>query len=332
MLKNIFPVLLISLIVVNSLLFSVDNRRKFDSHVEQSSRYGPDGALFLDPYILPYLRNLKGRRVLDAGCTKNPYGISAAKNGAYVHAIDIEPKIIKKATEAVKEAGMQNYIELEIGDVSEINHPDQFFDLVLSINVGSYLPVTTEIHTINDQIRMTGLGPHCKEMARVLKNKGLAILAAPTSYGVVFTNGSDRNKIVLHIQEVLDKIGASEDITSIKNHLGTLTEVNRATFVHRKNGLALVLNETELKEGEMVWRKVPEHHVVHHRYHPEEEYQKALLEAGFTIQHIDRPHFQSEYEKRLHKEKHDEQEQLGVEYLHHHPFIIFLLSKSDKNN
>ncbi|MGA8164014.1 MAG: class I SAM-dependent methyltransferase [Waddliaceae bacterium] len=320
--KTLFSTLLIFLIIFHSPLPSVERKDK-----KNSLRYGPDGALFLDPYIFPHLKNLKGQRILDAGCSKNPYGIYAAQNGAYVHAIDIEPRIIENAAEAVKEAEVQNYVELEIGDVSEINYPDQFFNLVLSINVGSYLPVTTEIYTINDQIRMTGLGPHCKEMARVLKHDSLAILAAPTSYGVVFTNGSDQKKMFAHIKEILEKIGTGEDITVIKNHLGTLAEVNRATFVCRNKGLSLVTDESELEEGELVWRKVPGH-VVHHRYHPEKEYQKALLEAGFTIQRIDRPRFQNEQERLLYNQGRDEHEKLGEEYRYHHPFIIFVLKKT----
>jgi 2-polyprenyl-3-methyl-5-hydroxy-6-metoxy-1,4-benzoquinol methylase len=118
-------------------------------------RHGPDGALFLDPYFIPHLMNLHGQVLLDAGCGAGPWSILAAKNGAFVHGIDIQEGMIEKAKQAALEEQVENSTDFRVGDVSLLPYPDNFFDKVLSINVGCNLP---------------SLKLHLEELNRVLKS------------------------------------------------------------------------------------------------------------------------------------------------------------------
>src|SRR5579872_1850499 len=60
------------------------------------NRHGPDGSILLDPYFVPYLENLEGKRMLDAGCGAAPWAIYAANHGAEVFGIDIQKGMIEQ--------------------------------------------------------------------------------------------------------------------------------------------------------------------------------------------------------------------------------------------
>lgn len=97
-------------------------------------RHGHDGALFLDPYFIPYLQNLEGYTLLNAGCGAGPWGILAAKNGGIVYGIDLQEGMIANAKEAAREAQADN-INFEVGDIALLPYLDNFFDRAISINV-----------------------------------------------------------------------------------------------------------------------------------------------------------------------------------------------------
>lgn len=141
-------------------------------------RHGPDGSLFLDPYFIPFLLNLDGQILLDAGCGAGPWSVAAAQNGAIVYGIDIQEKMIAKAKQAAIDAQLEKNIHFEVGDVGELPYQNDFFDRAISINVGCNL--------IN-------LEPHFRELHRVLKRDGIAVIAAPASFGIVFTDGQRQN-------------------------------------------------------------------------------------------------------------------------------------------
>ena len=234
-----------------------------------SNRHGPDGSLLLDPYFTPYLLHLEGKTVLDAGCGAGPWAIFAAQNGARVYGIDLQPGMVEKAREAVQEAGLESQIEIVQGDAATLPYPSAFFDLALSINVGCNLPSTTEAGG-----KKIGLGPHAQEMARTLKPGGLAIVTAPASLGILFTDGTPGETLLE---------------TALTEHaLAELKEIYRATFALRDGRLSLVRDEAELLPGQEIWRKLPGL-AVPNRYHSEAEYLEEFLAAGFTLKRIDRP-------------------------------------------
>lgn len=292
-----------------------------------SSRHGPDGAIFLDPFLDDVMLHFDGKKVLDTGCGAAPWAIVAAKNGASVWGIDIQKKMIDQAEIAVVSSGMTEKVTLMQGDVAALPFEKDFFDAALSINVSCSLPDTSSI-SLGGTIKHFGLGPHLQEMARVLKEEGIVLLTAPTSFGVVFSNGAGtEEEVKMHISTVLAHIGSSKDPEVIVKYLSELVEINRATFVHREDQLVLITDEKQLKTGEPIWRKIPGLVIPSH-YHSEEDYVAAFKEVGFNVEKIYRPCFKDEGEWQRYLDAHPtKNERLSQAYIQHPPFVIYLLKK-----
>lgn len=272
-------------------------------------RHGPDGALFLDPYFMPYLSNLDGQILLDAGCGSGPWSICAAKNGACVYGIDIQSGMIAKATQAALEEGVEKSVEFQVGDVNHLPYPDHFFDRALSINVGCNL---------------SSLKVHLEELNRVLKRGGIAIITAPNSFGVVFTEGKKAHADVLSSIDAL----LAKNPNEVPKILQNLDGVYRATFAKKQGIWSLVCDESTLTSGEEIWRKIPMM-VVPNYYHPVAEYQSLITALPFRIRHMYQPHFADEHAR----EEYNKNQQstpastLGAEYIGYPPFVIFVIEK-----
>ncbi len=280
-----------------------------------NNRHGPDGAIFLDPYFLRYLQNLDDQIVLDAGCGAAPWAIYAAQNGARVYGIDVQEGMILLAQEAVKAANLEDRIDLTVGDVAELPYANDSFDRIISINVGCNLPSTTQSHG-----KAIGLGPHIKEMARVLKSGGLVVLTGPTCQDTAFTNGSLAVKEKM--QKALHLLPENPSSSEIVNSLKQLDDIYRASFVLNDGVLCQVTRET--KPGAEIWRKLPGLAVPNY-YHPETEYLKEIEEAGLIVKECFRPRFSSHEELAEHNAT--STAQLGQEYVTHHCTAIFVLTK-----
>jgi len=300
-------------------------------HTQQGTSYGkheykghgPDGELFLDPYLNSELKNVSGHIVLDAGCGTAPWSVVAAQNGAVVCGIDIQQTMLNKAQLAVAQAGVERQVELCQGDVANLPYEAHKFDGALSVNVGCNLQRTMQIIS-EKQYSVTGLGAHFREVERVLKDGGNLLVTAPASFGVVFTDAKSSEKAVMkHIDQVLTKIGSSQDPDVIVHHLKELDEVHRATFVQRGDKLILVTDEKQLHTGEPIWRKIPGT-VVPNYYHSEEEYLVAIHNAGLKCEEIKRPCFWGNVKYKAYRAEKDE---LGEAYVDNHPFTIYYVTK-----
>lgn len=288
-----------------------------------SMKHGPDGALFLDPYFLPFIENMEGQVILDAGCGTAPWAIYAAKNGAYAYGIDIQESMIRIGNQEVLKTGLENRVRLEVGDVNNLPFSNAFFDKAISINVGCNLP---SAKIIDDGQKEVGLGMHFVELARVLKEKGRVVITAPGSLDVVFTTGKRKlSEILEDIEEALSKIDG-DDSSSIMKYLGSLNDVYRATFVNNNGKLKLVTNVNDLKNGENIWRKIPGM-IVPNVYHSEDEYISEAIKAGFNIVKIERPQLNDEIELISYNERHSEAFRLGNAYIRNNAFIIIELEK-----
>lgn len=271
------------------------------------TRHGPDGALFLDPYFLPYLQDSQGQILLDAGCGAGPWAIFAAENGATVFGIDLQENMIEKAKLAALEANVVDKTTFEVGDVGSLPYPDDFFDRAVSLNVGCNLPF---------------LESHVRELKRVLKKGGSALITAPSSFEVVFTDGNSSSEKMTDVINQLLSSNSQErfPIAAIQR----LDEVYRATFAKREGKWVLVLDEKDLIPGEDIWRKIPKM-VVPNRYHSEREYLSLFEAEGLLLKYIAHPKFLSEQERL---EYNINQEcSLGTSYLNSSPFAIFIVEK-----
>ena len=83
--------------------------------------------------IFSYLpENLKGRRILDAGCGTGAFAFEAARRGADVVAIDISPKLVDLAGERLPENLGPGSIKFEAGDMLDPRHGS--FDHIIAMD------------------------------------------------------------------------------------------------------------------------------------------------------------------------------------------------------
>lgn len=301
-----------------------------------TARHGPDGARFLDPVFLPNLDNLSGQHIIDIGCGAGPWTVYAAKQGAQVFAIDYQWGMLTNAKKAITEADFNNKVILANADGAALPAADNEFSLALSINVGCNLPNTSTVDIDIPEKKLNyskevGFEPHFQEMARVLKQGGQAMVTAPTSFGEVFTRG-DKSKaeVVAAIQNELDEIGNSQDSSVIKTHLDKLENVYRATFAWRDDKWVLITDESQLKSGEMIWRKLPGL-TVPNFYHNENEYVQAAEKAGLKVTEVHHELFKTENEREKYNTSVEPEKQLGPEYSKEAggkpPFVVYVFEK-----
>lgn len=316
--KTIFSSALVIFFTHPSIIFSAQNAPLTSAVKEKSTlendiikaaqlKHGPDGALFLLPYLLPYLQNLKDCTLLDAGCGPGVWSVLAAKNGAMVYGIDIQESMIVLAKQAAKTAGLSDDAAFTVGDVGRLPYLDNFFDRAISINVGCNLP---------------SLENHMKELHRVLKKGGLAIVTTPTSLGFVFTDGKKPQEQI--IKEVKTAIHKNPSELSFKAAIQEFNEIYRATFMKRKGKWELVQNENDLIKGEKIWRKIPQMTSANF-YHPIHEYFSVFELYGFSVKRVETPHFHTEKERLEYNNSN--QPSLGSSYTTSPPFIIFVIEK-----
>lgn len=278
------------------------------------SNHGPDGNLFLDPYFKPDLENLNNKKILDAGCGAAPWSIYAAKQGGEVYAIDIQESMIKTARKAVQAANLIKRINLFKGDIASLPYKNSFFDKAISICVACNLPPEA-------------FEKHFVEFQRTLKKEGVAVIGAPVSLDVAFSNGSKTDvEVFLHIQQVLSQLPDNPSAEIISEKLLQLEEVLSATFYLKNNRLALVANENALKEGEKIWRKLPKL-IVPNRYYSKNYYINVFKKYNFDIEKIDFPHFKNEEDRVAYNKNAPANSKLGQAYVLHAPFIIFHIKK-----
>lgn len=279
-----------------------------------NSNHGPDGNLFLDPYFKKDIENLAGEKILDAGCGAAPWSIYAAQNGGKVYAIDIQENMIQTAKQAICKANLNDKISIVNGDVASLPYDHDFFDKEISICVGCNLP-------------LDAFEKHFSECHRTLKHGGIAVIGAPTSLDVVFSDGSTtESETYAHLQNILNSLPDHPKAELILEKLANLTEVLSATFYIKKNRLCLVVNKKDLKNGEKIWRKLPKL-VVPNCYYSQDFYVKVFEKYNFVIQKIDTPHFASEDDRVTYNAQAPVNAKLGHAYVAHAPFVIFHLVK-----
>lgn len=77
-------------------------------------------------------QDLKGRRLLDAGCGTGALAIEAARRGAHVVAVDLSPTLIQIARDRVPDIPGSGRIEFFAGDMLDAGHGD--FDHVVAMD------------------------------------------------------------------------------------------------------------------------------------------------------------------------------------------------------
>jgi SAM-dependent methyltransferase len=125
------------------------------------------------PLVLEALRPASGHRLLDMGCGSGPFAVFLALELGYcVEALDLDPECVAWQVRAASRLGLDpTAFSATEGDSRALPHPDATFDVVL--NLGSI-----------EHIRSDGDSLAAREMARVLKPGGRAVVTVP--YGTKY--------------------------------------------------------------------------------------------------------------------------------------------------
>ena len=107
----------------------------------------------------------RGQQVLDIGCGTGALTLRAARRGAQVKGIDINPQMLEIAERRVRSAGLTQSVELVQQGVAELDGEEaQYYDAVMSGLVFSELS--------EDEVSYT-----LEEIARILRPGGLVLIA-----------------------------------------------------------------------------------------------------------------------------------------------------------
>jgi len=100
------------------------------SRIRQTVREGRDSMRAMLLEWLP--EDLRGRRLLDAGCGTGALSIEAARRGAQVVAVDLSPTLVQLARERLPAQIGEGSIEFRVGDMASMELGD--FDHVVAMD------------------------------------------------------------------------------------------------------------------------------------------------------------------------------------------------------
>jgi ubiquinone/menaquinone biosynthesis C-methylase UbiE len=322
--KYLFLFVVFFLTIFN--IFHFKNKRNIYSNyygmeainLYESSRSYPYISQFLIPYFLADLSDSDNKNILDAGCGVGLWSIYAAKHGGSVYGIDIQPGMIEQAKKAIIANKVAEKVFLIVGDVTEMPYENRKFDKAISINVACNL----EKKVFNK---------HFQELQRVVKINGTIIFSVPISHEIVFANSTDTELIKRRIQSVLDKLEDNPQPKNFIKILNSLVDVLSATFTIENNRLILITDKNQLKDGQRVWRKLPNITIPNY-YYSEDYINKVVLDSKLQVTQVLHPKFEDENKWREYNQSvRNDHEKMSKEYIKNSPFVIYYLKVPKQN-
>lgn len=171
--------------------------------IKYYEKYIEDKRLIKDPYhqiefiiTLYFLDKFlsKGRKlVLDAGGGTGKYSLELVRRGYDVVLLDLVPRHIKIAQEAIKKNKLNNKIKCVIGSITELrSFRNEEFDAVLCL--GGTLSHLTEIYKIKQAI---------KELVRVTKKGAPIFISVIGKFGVAQYKLKYKPKEIKYLNPIL---------------------------------------------------------------------------------------------------------------------------------
>lgn len=112
--------------------------------------------------IISLLGDLKGKRVLDAGCGTGRNLVKLLAAGAVVTGVDISPNMILESQKVLQQKGF--VAELRVAPLDSLPFPDQSFDIILASSVLDHIK---NLKTV------------LSEFVRLLRPGGKLVIAGP---------------------------------------------------------------------------------------------------------------------------------------------------------
>jgi magnesium-protoporphyrin O-methyltransferase len=163
-------------------------------------------------------QDLRGRRILDAGCGTGMLAIEAARRGADVVGIDVSPQLIEIGKERLP-ADVQGKISLHAGDMLDASYGD--FDHIVSMDV--------LIHYESDQIAAatSRLAERARHSLLFTFAPGTPLLRTARAVGQFFPK-SDRSPSIIPVAHDLLKSRLSRSVPQAR--LGRDQRVSRGFY------------------------------------------------------------------------------------------------------
>jgi hypothetical protein len=283
------------------------------------AKHGPDGAVFLDPYLYGLLgeQQLMGARYLDLGAGAGPWTKHGLEKGVKsATALDINAAMLAKAKDALSIDGkLPERVSLIRADVSALVLSDNSFSRLVSINVGCNLPDGK-------------FQKHFHEAFRVARDGARFVVTAPNSLLVPFTSTEEERDIQSELDELMGSVDAPDSM-NIKDCIDQLRGILRATFIINKEGLPVLVTEENIElveEGTPILRRIPGL-VVDNNYHTGLAYIEAARNAGWNIVEAYTESFENEEARQEYNANVGEEERLGPEYVGNSSFLVLNLEK-----
>lgn len=194
------------------------------SGVRQKVREGRDAMRAAMMARLP--DDLRGARVLDAGCGAGPMTIELAARGAEVVAVDVSPNLLEVARRRTPEA-LLGRISFVAGDMLDAAHGS--FDHVMSMD--------SLIHYRAEDIgrALAGLSRRTRGSVIFTIAPGTPLLTAMWLVGKAFPQSDRSPRIIPHSDATIARAVASHGLTA---RLSRLTRISRPFYISQAMELA----------------------------------------------------------------------------------------------
>ena len=135
--------------------FAIDYAKKHKKMVE---KFGQEYSLKLKS------RGFRKGRIIDVGCGSGGTAVALAKNlpESEVFGIDLSGPLLRIANQTARTAAAGARLTFEMADVHNIPYDDNYFDVVLNLNM---------VHLVEDPVQMLN------EMERILVPDGFLFIA-----------------------------------------------------------------------------------------------------------------------------------------------------------
>jgi len=147
---------------------SLTHERVF-SNEDYANNYAQKHQKMAEKFGQEYSKKLIARgfnkgRIIDVGCGFGGTAIVLAKSlpESEIFGIDLSEPLLSLANQAAQTSGLENRLNFEMGDVQKIPYDDNFFDVVLNINM---------VHLVENPVQMLN------ELERVLVPNGYVFIA-----------------------------------------------------------------------------------------------------------------------------------------------------------